>query len=263
MIKIRWIPAVLLTSGLAIAQEPAEQSAAQREYETLVAAYSKESNAAARAQRLFYASEEYTRLTEAGDRDAITKRTAELPQVDRKAHAEAFLAAAKRYEGTDAALPFMLWLLIDSQDPTSMAEAAKMILADHKDSPELLAVARRSYLLSRIPADNGTMFRKALLESPHPLVSAWMRYQDLRTRISSPNASAQEREQAQKTAEQIAAAHPGTLLAKTIMGPRFVEERLKVGMEAPDIVGEDLDRVPFRLSDYRGKVVVLDFWGDW
>jgi hypothetical protein len=32
---------------------------------------------------------------------------------------------------------------------------------------------------------------------------------------------------------------------------------------APEIAGEDLDGVPFRLSDYRGKVVVLDFWGDW
>jgi hypothetical protein len=35
------------------------------------------------------------------------------------------------------------------------------------------------------------------------------------------------------------------------------------GQPAPEIVGEDLDGVPFRLSDYRGKVVVLDFWGHW
>ena len=34
-------------------------------------------------------------------------------------------------------------------------------------------------------------------------------------------------------------------------------------MEAPDIIGHDLDGVPFKLSDYRGKVVVIDFWGDW
>ncbi len=43
----------------------------------------------------------------------------------------------------------------------------------------------------------------------------------------------------------------------------FEIERLQIGMEAPDIAGEDLDGVAFQLSDYRGKVVVLDFWGDW
>lgn len=36
-----------------------------------------------------------------------------------------------------------------------------------------------------------------------------------------------------------------------------------VGAMAPDIVGVDLDGAEFKLSDYRGKVVMLDFWGDW
>lgn len=43
----------------------------------------------------------------------------------------------------------------------------------------------------------------------------------------------------------------------------FDLERLQVGQEAPDIVGKDLDGIEFRLSDYRGKVVLLDFWGHW
>jgi len=36
-----------------------------------------------------------------------------------------------------------------------------------------------------------------------------------------------------------------------------------VGQVAPEIDGDDLDGVRFKLSDYRGKVVVLDFWGNW
>lgn len=36
-----------------------------------------------------------------------------------------------------------------------------------------------------------------------------------------------------------------------------------VGTLAPDFQGTDQDGKKFKLSDYRGKVVVLDFWGDW
>jgi cytochrome oxidase Cu insertion factor (SCO1/SenC/PrrC family) len=36
-----------------------------------------------------------------------------------------------------------------------------------------------------------------------------------------------------------------------------------VGKRAPEITGEDIDGKKFKLSDYRGKVVLLDFWGNW
>ena len=36
-----------------------------------------------------------------------------------------------------------------------------------------------------------------------------------------------------------------------------------VGKVAPDIVGPDLDGRPLRLRDYRGKIVVLTFSGEW
>jgi hypothetical protein len=40
----------------------------------------------------------------------------------------------------------------------------------------------------------------------------------------------------------------------------FEIRNLSVGKEAPDIEGEDQDGKRFKLSDYRGKVVLLDFW---
>jgi thiol-disulfide isomerase/thioredoxin len=43
----------------------------------------------------------------------------------------------------------------------------------------------------------------------------------------------------------------------------FELTKLQVGMVAPEIEGNDLDDIPFKLSDYRGKVVMLDFWGHW
>ncbi len=40
----------------------------------------------------------------------------------------------------------------------------------------------------------------------------------------------------------------------------FELRQLFAGKEAPDIEGEDQDGKRFKLSDYRGKVVLLDFW---
>ena len=45
--------------------------------------------------------------------------------------------------------------------------------------------------------------------------------------------------------------------------PLLQAMRLSVGKMAPEITGPDIDGVEFSLSDYRGKIVVLDFWGDW
>jgi len=44
---------------------------------------------------------------------------------------------------------------------------------------------------------------------------------------------------------------------------REMVRTLTVGKLAPDIVGNDLDGEPLKLSDYRGKVVVLVFSADW
>jgi hypothetical protein len=43
----------------------------------------------------------------------------------------------------------------------------------------------------------------------------------------------------------------------------FELRNLSIGKTAPEIAGEDIDGNPMKLTDYRGKVVVLDFWGDW
>jgi thiol-disulfide isomerase/thioredoxin len=43
----------------------------------------------------------------------------------------------------------------------------------------------------------------------------------------------------------------------------FVLKNLSIGKMAPDFEGEDGDGKKFKLSDYRGKVVLLDFWGHW
>ena len=43
----------------------------------------------------------------------------------------------------------------------------------------------------------------------------------------------------------------------------FANPELGIGKPAPQIAGEDIDGNPIKLGDYKGKVVVLFFWGDW
>lgn len=52
------------------------------------------------------------------------------------------------------------------------------------------------------------------------------------------------------------------LLAQ-VTGDLFALEKLSIGCTAPDIVGTDHEDKEFKLSDYKGQVVLLDFWGIW
>jgi hypothetical protein len=55
----------------------------------------------------------------------------------------------------------------------------------------------------------------------------------------------------------------GQTVAQASKVELFELRNLRVGKTAPDIEGEDLDGTKFKLSDYKGTVVVVDFWGDW
>jgi hypothetical protein len=57
-----------------------------------------------------------------------------------------------------------------------------------------------------------------------------------------------------------AALPDGGTVAERTRAELFEIRRLAVGKEALDIEGEDQDGKRFKLSDYRGKVVLLDFW---
>ncbi len=58
-------------------------------------------------------------------------------------------------------------------------------------------------------------------------------------------------------------AYKRTTLGKSAEGELFELRHLRIGKIAPDIVGQDVDGKPLKLSDFRGKVVLVVFWGSW
>ena len=52
-------------------------------------------------------------------------------------------------------------------------------------------------------------------------------------------------------------------IGEVAKGAVYEIKNLGVGKTAPEISGEDLSGEKFKLSDYRGKVVLLSFWGSW
>jgi hypothetical protein len=52
----------------------------------------------------------------------------------------------------------------------------------------------------------------------------------------------------------------GLVLGCMRMNTRLSSDSPAPGKPAPEITGSDANGESFRLSDYRGKVVLLDFW---
>jgi len=63
--------------------------------------------------------------------------------------------------------------------------------------------------------------------------------------------------------KEIMAKYPDSVSARRCKGPLFSAENLQIGMIAPDIVGQDHDGNDIKLTDFKGKVTVIDFWAFW
>jgi hypothetical protein len=57
--------------------------------------------------------------------------------------------------------------------------------------------------------------------------------------------------------------YQGDKMANVADGAMFSLKFLRPGKPVPEIEGPDMDGKTFKISDYKGKVVMLDFWGHW
>jgi thiol-disulfide isomerase/thioredoxin len=83
---------------------------------------------------------------------------------------------------------------------------------------------------------------------------------------SEPAANQKELESLlEQVAEKYAdvVAYENVTLGDRARGDLFEIRFLAIGKVAPEIVGKDADGKDLKLGDFKGKVVVLDFWGNW
>ena len=119
------------------------------------------------------------------------------------------------------------------------AENRLQVAHEFKDNPDLA----KSY---------ESNFRKKMVEE---LVKA---------DLDKLNKEAQARyERLAKDYSDLSAGQVGTMKRLAEIKLEALRHPIVIGKPAPEIEGEGIDGKKLKLSDYRGKVVLLDFWGNW
>jgi thiol-disulfide isomerase/thioredoxin len=200
------------------------------------------------------------------------------------AYCARFLELAEKHKDSSAAPVALAWLLSQTMPqgqappPVALAQlrarALEAIQRDQLNQPNLDEVCR---LLAGAAEPQGdrvltVLHQKHSHERIRGVASMALAIsratQARRCRSTDPLLSQALNRQAEAQFEEVIARYKGVRLSKTTMGDvagkwlrdvRF----LVVGSPAQEIEGKDLNGQHFKLSDYRGKVVVLDFWANW
>lgn len=179
-----------------------------------------------------------------------------------------YKAAAEEFKGTEGAVPFLLWITqYGFEKKDEVVSATHVLLGDHMSSPQLAQLARALPNMSRMLGEktvDGSL-DQLIVNSPHAAVKGWAVFGKFGSKLEDPNLAvgSDEYKRYKTMLEKAAEASKDPQLIGEVKGVIAEREMLGNGNVAPDIEGVDLDGVKFKLSDYAGKVVMLDFWGDW
>ncbi len=180
---------------------------------------------------------------------------------------EPFRELAFEAAGTESAAGAWTWvwrLALELGRPEEANEALEVLVHDHLSSPVLAEVADQLRYQRDGAARAGAVSALRTIREGSPLapVKAAAQFSLSAQLLGSADETekAEARELLLELRDRLAEAGPWKERAARVL---FELERLQVGMIAPDFEAVDQDGVKWKLSDYRGKVVILDFWGIW
>ena len=257
------VAALMLPVLLAAQGEATQQPSAQSVHDKLSAELAKQTAAYRAASAAITSTDAYKQARKARDSQALRELRSSLERPDAAGLGRTAFDAAKTYKGDDA-LMLLTWAAINSRDTDIVKGVVAEVQANHMKSPALVGLLEKASVISRpLGASEADAFlNQVIADSPVDLAKAWAMYwQSMAiSRSRDREKNVDKAKELMAKAEKLCGDH---WLGDKIRGPMFAQENLQVGLVAPNIEGEDMDGVKFQLADYRGKVVVLDFWGFW
>ena len=184
-----------------------------------------------------------------------------------------FQALATKHAGTEVGLQAELWILRNhwwkraegTMESTSI-DHANQLIGTYPNSPQLAQIAQFSYLFGKTGLR--PVMEKLVETSPHDIVDA-AAYHALAGRLRRSKET-EDLELANKYLTLLINKYGALAFRDTTYGAIATAMRsphskdsLEVGQPAPEITGETVHGTAMKLSDFRGKIVLLDFWGDW
>ncbi|HEX5053031.1 MAG TPA: hypothetical protein VFZ65_14750 [Planctomycetota bacterium] len=172
---------------------------------------------------------------------------------------------AAEYEGKDDAVRFLCFILKNaSSERNAVKWAVQTLASDHAMSPAIGLALDHIGNAVRFGAKDPAMQLLDEVAGNHKDADTMAHALVVRGTMRLQAAETDEqRKEAEHDLRQVASVTKNEDLLQQAKDALFEIEHLQIGCTAPDIVAKDVDGVDFKLSDYRGKVVLLDFWGFW
>ncbi len=246
--------AVLAFSGLGFAQADAAEQASDQAAK-IIALEKKFTEQMAAFQEAYRAAEtDEDRRVLNGDRPNYAD------------FADEFITIAKEDPASDAGFDASVWVLSRARYTPAAGEAVKILMKHHADREGLERVCQS---LAYSQSDDAQTLMEYLSDkSPHRNVRGQATFCLAQNIVNRSRGDEEQQAKAEKLFVRVVEQYGdltsrGGTLADAANGSLFEIRNLAIGKVAPEVEGQDVDGVDFKLTDYRGKVVVIDFWGDW
>lgn len=194
--------------------------------------------------------------------ESVQQATIKKYQALQRDLADKLFALSKKNPEDPGSVDALVMVVFAAQGSDKATEALQTLKRDYINSPRITGLC---FYLERAP-DGKKVLKQIVDSNPNPDAKAAALL--ALGRMSKDSDPAQAEKYFQEVATKYPDAHYDFFGRKMNFGEDaknelFGLQHLGIGKVAPEITGEDVDGKKFSLSDYRGKVVVLDFWGDW